>query len=308
MANSTIVLTARLILAFSTEAVAILYFLMSDQDPVKLGAQNPLLLNICYMQPFYYFITLLAYFIFLCFDKLEETQQSSKQTTRDQYRHVRRLVNFVVTFPLFSWFSVQGFVQKELLSCLPQSDVKNTKKYTCLCELSCVFKHMISLFLTTSYVLLRIRQTINSDDDADISIEDLNWTGALQKTFNKNYMIDFLLPVSSLCLTLLSIMVELQQVINMCLDMDDDEQSHVQQQPEKEKDLFELNFGFQEAIDDSLVEQSLSYVWLILTEATKYFCSLEKLLYFVFFGKLQKLREANKTLVWVCFVTVPFYI
>lgn len=87
---------------------------------------------------------------------------------------------------------------------------------------------MISLFLTTSYVLLRIRQTITSEDESEISIEDLNWSGALNNTFNKNYMIDFILPVSSLCLTLLSIMVELQQVINMCLDMDEDEQSHVQ--------------------------------------------------------------------------------
>ena len=163
MANSTIVLCARLLLTMCTEGVALFYFLLSDMEKVKIDTQttNPLLLNICYMQPFYYIITLLAYFIFLCFDKLEETQQSIKQPIRDQYRHVRRLVNFVVTFPLFSWFGVQGFVQKELLSCLPVADVKNTKKYTCLCELSCVFKYMISLFLTTSYVLLRIRQTIN---------------------------------------------------------------------------------------------------------------------------------------------------
>jgi hypothetical protein len=191
---------------------------------------------------------------------------------------------------------------------LPQSDVKNTKKYTCLCELSCVFKHMISLFLTTSYVLLRIRETIINDDDLEIGIEDLNWSGALKKSFNKDYMIDFILPVSSLCLTLLSIMVEIQQVINMCLDMDYDEQTHVQQQPEKEKDLFELNLGLQEAVDDSIVEQSLGYVWFILSEATQYLCSLEKLLFFVFFGKLQKLRQANKVVQWVCFVTVPFYI
>jgi hypothetical protein len=145
---------------------------------------------------------------------------------------------------------------------------------------------MISLFLTTSYVLLRIRETIINDDDLEIGIEDLNWSGALKKSFNKDYMIDFILPVSSLCLTLLSIMVEIQQVINMCLDMDYDEQTHVQQQPEKEKDLFELNLGLQEAVDDSIVEQSLGYVWFILSEATQYLCSLEKLLFFVFFGKL----------------------
>lgn len=38
MANSTLVLTARLILAICTEAVALLYFLLSDADPVKAGA------------------------------------------------------------------------------------------------------------------------------------------------------------------------------------------------------------------------------------------------------------------------------
>lgn len=93
------------------------------------------------------------------------------------------------------------------------TDVKNTKKYTCLCELSCVFKHMISLFLTTSYVLLRIRQTINSVDDAEINLDEIrlesNWGGAFVHSFNQDYLIDFMLPVTSLCLTLLSIMVEL---------------------------------------------------------------------------------------------------
>lgn len=82
---------------------------------------------------------------------------------------------------------------------------------------------MISLFLTTSYVLLRIRQTINSVDDVEISLDTNNWGGAFVHSFNQDYLIDFILPVSSLCLTLLSIMVELQQVINMCLDMDDED-------------------------------------------------------------------------------------
>jgi hypothetical protein len=55
--------------------VALLYFLLSDMDSIKIetASTNPLLLNICYMQPLYFLITLLAYFIFLCFDKLEET-------------------------------------------------------------------------------------------------------------------------------------------------------------------------------------------------------------------------------------------
>lgn len=112
---------------------------------------------------------------------------------------------------------------------MPSADAKNTKKYTFLCELSCVFKHMISLFLTTSYVLLRIRQTINSVEDVEISLEEIrldahNWGSAFVHPFNQDYLIDFILPVTSLCLTLLSIMVELQQVINMCLDMDEEDQ------------------------------------------------------------------------------------
>jgi hypothetical protein len=76
MANSTIVLCARLLLSICTEGVALLYFLLSDMDSIKIEttSTNPLLLNICYMQPLYFLITLLAYFIFLCFDKLEETQ------------------------------------------------------------------------------------------------------------------------------------------------------------------------------------------------------------------------------------------
>lgn len=75
MANSTIVLCARLLLSICTEGVALFYFILSDMDSVKIESSttNPLLLNICYMQPLYFLITLLAYFIFLCFDKLEET-------------------------------------------------------------------------------------------------------------------------------------------------------------------------------------------------------------------------------------------
>jgi hypothetical protein len=44
-----------------------------DSIKIETASTNPLLLNICYMQPLYFLITLLAYFIFLCFDKLEET-------------------------------------------------------------------------------------------------------------------------------------------------------------------------------------------------------------------------------------------
>ena len=38
---------------------------------------------------------------------------------------------------------------------------------------------------------------------------DSNWAGAFANSFNQDYLVDFMLPVTSLCLTLLSIMVEL---------------------------------------------------------------------------------------------------
>lgn len=76
MANSIVVLCARLILALMTEGVALLYFLLSDVK-TKLSLDdsqtNPLLLNIFFIQPLYYLITVLVYFIFLCFDTLDET-------------------------------------------------------------------------------------------------------------------------------------------------------------------------------------------------------------------------------------------
>jgi hypothetical protein len=108
MANSDIVMCARLLLTICTEGVAIFYFILSEQEGFKLepNSTNPLYLNICYVQPLYFTVTLLAYCIFVCFDKLEETQQGKKHTVRDQFRHIRRLVNFMVTFPLFSWFGV----------------------------------------------------------------------------------------------------------------------------------------------------------------------------------------------------------
>jgi hypothetical protein len=152
-------------------------------------------------------VSTFAYFIFICFDKLEETQ-TNKGQVKEQYKTIRKIVNFLVTFPSFSWFGVQGFLQKELLLCLPLQDVKSARKYTFLAELSRVFKNIIGLFLTTSYVLLRIRHTVNTpepEDYAEIILSEPDFIGS----FTYDYLIDFLLPVGTLCLTLVSIMVEL---------------------------------------------------------------------------------------------------
>lgn len=171
----------------------------------------------------------------------------------------------MVTCPIFSWFGVQGFLHKELLPCLPTQDAKAARKYTCLAELSRVFKNMIGLFLTTSYVLLRIKNTVSMPEPeftTDMITED---STDLFLAFNYDYMIDFLLPVATLCLMLLSIMIELQQVINLCLDFDEDEilgNNHENAENKKSKDYqggssqeqLDLNFVFNESSDDTIFE------------------------------------------------------
>lgn len=98
-------------------------------------------------------------------------------------------------------------------------------------ELASLMKHMVCLFLTTSYVLLRIRQTISAvEEQAEAEAGASQWDGEISSTFSHDYLVDFLLPVSALCLTLLSIMVGLQQVINICIDLDDEDHPFQQQQ------------------------------------------------------------------------------
>ena len=80
----------------------------------------------------------------------------------DKDGSVQRVIYFLVTSPIFSWVGVQGFMYKEFAVCMTMEDLKSAKKYICAGELARVFKNMISLFLTTSYVLLRIKQTATS--------------------------------------------------------------------------------------------------------------------------------------------------
>ena len=63
----------------------------------------------------------------------------------------------MVTFPIFSWIGAQGLIFRELVNCMPVEDIKSAKKYICAAEMARVFKNMISLFLTTSFILLRIK-------------------------------------------------------------------------------------------------------------------------------------------------------
>lgn len=72
--NGIVMLCARLLLTICAESCSILYFILSELEMSESEiSSNPLLFNICYVQPIYFIITVVAYLIFLCFEKLEET-------------------------------------------------------------------------------------------------------------------------------------------------------------------------------------------------------------------------------------------
>jgi len=150
-------------------------------------------------------------------------------------------------------------------------------------------------------------------------------------SFTYDYFVEFLLPVATLCFTLLSIMVELQQVINLCLDFDEDElqqqsadthadkkekpgSTKAQQnnsnngQPAEVADQTELNLGWSDNTDDTFFESIVGLLWTFFWDNLKYICSLERILFIIFFGKLFRLREKGKVGVWLLCVTIPFYI
>ena len=135
---------------------------------------------------------------------------------------------------------------------------------------------------------------------------------AFFETFTYDYLVDFLLPVATLCLTLLSIMVELQQVINLCLDFDDEDllppQPLDEKKDKKVNEQLDLNLVWNDNSDDTFFESIIGYLWTFLWDNLKYICCLERILFVFFFGKLTRLREKGKIAVWVLVVTIPFYL
>jgi len=61
-------LVVRFALTLATEVSALMYFLLAEQ-----GSNNPLLIQVFVVQPVYMGISVCAYFLFICFDKLEES-------------------------------------------------------------------------------------------------------------------------------------------------------------------------------------------------------------------------------------------
>ena len=123
---------------------------------------------------------------------------------------------------------------------MTNEDVKTAKKFVCAAELARVFKSMICLFLTTSFVLLRLknpperlRELELEDQPAELpnyEVESLwevkgpcqieystfeldpslaNYTFGIERYLQPQFVIEILLPIFSIGLTLISIMIEL---------------------------------------------------------------------------------------------------
>ena len=158
----------------------------------------------------------------------------------DTEGNVRRVIIFVVTAPLFNWIGAQGILFKRLQTCMTSEDVKTSKKFVCAAELARVFKSMICLFLTTSFILLRLKATslkgkeiaeedllpieadftsLFGEDEKDACSQiytsiDLDFpmsafSFGFEQTLNTQFLIEILLPIFSIGLTLISIMIEL---------------------------------------------------------------------------------------------------
>ena len=120
-------------------------------------------------------------------------------------------------------------------------------------------------------------------------------------------------------------------MINLCLDFDEDElqqqsadthadkkeklgSTKAQQnnsnngQPAEVADQTELNLGWSDNTDDTFFESIVGLLWTFVWDNLKYICSLERILFIIFFGKLFRLREKGKVGVWLLCVTIPFYI
>ena len=151
---------------------------------------------------------------------------------------------------------------------MTNEDIKTSKKFMCAGELARVFKSMICLFLTSSYILLRFKivteqelksgddlnidglvelssQLIDNDKSCNAANDDFDSTGNNDNAFDQNefdqsqggqnFILD-VLTIFSIGLTFIQVIIELQQVINMCLDLTDDDDDIIPGRPSMTQD------------------------------------------------------------------------
>ena len=129
----------------------------------------------------------------------------------------------------------------------------------------------------------------------------------MERYLQPQFLIEILLPVFSVGLTLISIMIELQQVINMCLDFTDDEDEQYANRgtinPATGRPMRESDLYVDEPTEDGFFESVIVGLWKILYDLV----DLEKAMFPLFFGHARRLQAAGKRLQWLCVVTAPFY-
>ena len=116
------------------------------------------------------------------------------------------------------------------------------------------------------------------------------FTFDIESVFDAQFLIEILLPIVSIGLTLISIMIELQQVINLCLDFTDDDDDALANRAHAAKGadgkpLRESDFLFEEPTEDCFFESVIVGLWNLLFDLL----DAEKIMFPFFFGHKRRL-------------------
>ena len=133
------------------------------------------------------------------------------------------------------------------------------------------------------------------------------YTFGVERYLQPQFVIEILLPIFSIGLTLVSIMIELQQVINMCLDFSEDEDEQYANRgtinPATGRPMRESDLYVDEPTEDAFFESVIVGLWKILYDLM----DLEIAMFPLFFGHARRLQASGERLRWLCVVTAPFY-
>ena len=163
----------------------------------------------------------------------------------DREETLQRIIPFLVTAPLFSWIGVQAILFKKLHKCMTLDDQKASKKFVCASELARVFKSMICLFLTASFLYLNFKDDLtdpdkNHEEAAPQRDESLPLSPIELLTNSRSAHLDdakdagpwffarqtfWVGCMALLCLlvTVLNLLFEAQIVINLCIEFIDED-------------------------------------------------------------------------------------
>lgn len=110
----------------------------------------------------------------------------------DESETLQKVIPFIVTVPLFSWIGVQVILFKQLYLCMTPDDQKSSKKFICASELARVFKSLICLFLTTSFLVLDLDNKTEDQIESEKVLETAEYGEVSQ---SDEYVVEALLEM-----------------------------------------------------------------------------------------------------------------